>query len=92
MQMYSFELKLVMITKQLPEYEDGEETAGSRRASARLNLACCIQLTFNPLLEISTRFPYFTMRSGVDHLCHTSPRIVIKDSPFRLLISEYNSD
>ena len=43
-------------------------------------------------IEISTRFPDFTMRSGVAHLFHTSTRIVIKDSLFRLLISEYNSD
>ena len=34
MQMSSFDLKLVMLAKQLPEDEDREETAGSRRASA----------------------------------------------------------
>ena len=77
---------------ELPEDKGGEENAGSRRASARLNLPSCIKLTFNPLMEIPTCFPYFTMRSGVAHLSHTSPRIVVKDSLFRLLISEYNSD
>ena len=77
---------------ELPEDKGGEETAGSRRASAHLNLPCCIKLTFNPLMEIRTRFSYFTMRSGVAHLSHTSPRIVIKDSLFRLFVSEYNSD
>ena len=34
MQMSSFDLKLVMLAKQLPEDEDREETAGSRSASA----------------------------------------------------------
>ena len=30
---------------ELPEDQGGEETAGSTRASACLNLSCCIQLT-----------------------------------------------
>ena len=60
--------------------------------SERLNLSCCIQLRFSPLIEIPTCFPGFTRRPGVAHLFSTSPRIVIKDSLLRLLISEYNSD